>query len=73
MRAFTLAAPVLFLLVAGCAPTTGGARADDELQRLAADCTARDGILVATGRQTGRPRLDNACRIIGASRLPSAD
>jgi hypothetical protein len=70
MRVLTLAAPLLFILAAGCAPTTGGARGADDVQQFAADCTARGGIITATGRQTGQAQLDNTCRITGSSRLP---
>jgi hypothetical protein len=71
MRILTLAAPVLVLLAAGCAPTAQGNRAYNDLQRLTDECTARGGIIAATGQQTGQPQLDNTCRIVGASRLPS--
>ncbi|HEX8661854.1 MAG TPA: hypothetical protein VF686_08295 [Brevundimonas sp.] len=63
---------LLLLAAAGCAPTTGGNRYDNDLQRLTADCTARGGILAPTGQQTGRPETDNVCKITGgASRLTS--
>lgn len=73
MRVLTLAAPVLFLLAAACAPTANSNSGDTELEQLAAECTARGGILQATGSQTGRPQLDNTCRITGASRLPPSN
>ena len=70
MRPLNAIAPVFLLLIAGCASTDGNS-GDAELQRLTADCTARGGIIEATGRQTGRPQLDNTCRVIGSSRLPA--
>lgn len=71
MRVLTFAASALVLTAAsGCAPTTGSNTYATETQRLSADCTARGGILTATGQVTGRPQLDNVCRITGgASRL----
>lgn len=72
MRSLILAVPaVLVVALSACAPTAGYSPHNDELSQLAAECEARNGILVATGRQTGRARLDNACRITGTSRLPS--
>lgn len=42
-----------------------------EMDRLEAECTARGGILIASGRQSGQPALDNPCKINGpATRLP---
>jgi hypothetical protein len=71
MRPLILTVPIV-LALAACAPTTGASRYGDEVRQLAADCEARNGILVATGRQTGQPRADNVCRISGgATRLPS--
>lgn len=62
--------PALVLLVAGCASTTTTNRYATELQTLSDDCTARGGILAPTGQQSGRPQLDNVCKITGgASRL----
>jgi len=70
MRVLILA-PVL-LLVAGCASTVTTNRYDTELQTLSQECTARGGILAPTGQQSGRPQLDNVCKITGgASRLTS--
>ena len=34
-----------------------------ELARLSADCEARGGVLSPTGSQSGRPQLDNVCKI----------
>ncbi len=71
MRPLTFAAPlVLLLALSACASTAGPSRYEEELQRLAADCEARGGILSPTGQQSGRPQNDNVCRITGgASRL----
>jgi hypothetical protein len=73
MRPVILVLPaVLTLALAACAPTAGSSPNNDDQRALAAECEARGGILVATGQQTGRPRVDNVCRISGgASRLPS--
>ncbi|MDP3802103.1 hypothetical protein [Brevundimonas sp.] len=71
MRAFATAAPAaLILVLAGCASTGATGSDNDTVQRLAADCRARGGVLVPSGEATGRPQVDNACRITGgASRL----
>ncbi len=43
----------------------------EELARLNADCVERGGVLVPSGSgSTGRPSVDNVCRISGASRIP---
>jgi hypothetical protein len=68
-------APLLILLpavlagsVAGCAyPSAGPGRASDDLARLQSQCEARGGILVPSGANTGRPQLDQVCRISGAA------
>jgi hypothetical protein len=63
---------VLMLALAACAPTVGSSPNNEDFRTLVAECQARGGILVATGQQTGRPRVDNVCRISGGgSRLPS--
>ena len=71
IRPLIFAAPAALLLaLTACAPTTGPGRYEAELRQLTADCEARGGILSPTGQQTGRPPLDNICRITGgASRL----
>jgi hypothetical protein len=69
----------LILIAAGAlavsACTTAGPPDDRygrELQELADSCRARGGILAPTGRQSGRPELDNVCEIRGqAARAPS--
>ncbi|WP_082384812.1 hypothetical protein [Brevundimonas sp. AAP58] len=56
----------------GCAtaPGDGQDRYTTELDRLTADCRARGGVLAPNGSATtGRPELDYACRITGATRL----
>ena len=58
--------------VAACASTTGPHPTyGQELDRLAADCRERGGILAPIpGAQSGRPQNDNVCEIRGqASRL----
>ena len=64
MRIVLVAAPAaLALALSACAPGMGEARYETEYQRLAADCTARGGVLSPTGSQSGRPQLDNVCKI----------
>lgn len=72
--------PSLFLAVALSAPlalaacATGGKTLpsySQEMKRLEAECTARQGILTPSGLQTGRPQTDYVCKITGgASRIP---
>lgn len=55
------------LTLAGCASAPAD-RGPTEYERLAADCSARGGILVASGRPlTGRVQVDNVCEIRGGS------
>ena len=64
MRIVLFAAPAAFALtLSACAAGMGGDQYGTELQRLAADCQARGGILSPTGQQSGRPQLDNVCKI----------
>ena len=71
MRPLIPAAAIL-LGLAACAPTTGTSHYADELKELSDTCQARGGILSPTGQQSGRPQIDNVCRITGgASRLTS--
>ena len=66
MRTLILCAPLaLGLALSACATGSGGESYNDELQRLAADCEARGGILSPTGSQSGRPALDNVCKVTG--------
>ena len=56
--------------LAACTITGGPSRYQAELDRLDADCRARDGILQPTGSQSAQPARDYVCRITGgASRL----
>ena len=68
--ALSSAALAGLVLLAGCASTGGTSRYQAELDRLDADCRARDGILQPTGSQSANPARDYVCRITGgASRL----
>ncbi|MFP5295747.1 MAG: hypothetical protein A2623_13300 [Caulobacterales bacterium RIFCSPHIGHO2_01_FULL_70_19] len=73
MRIPIACAPLaLGLALSACATTGEGDYYNDELRRLAADCEARGGILSPTGSQTGRPAVDNVCKITGETgRAPS--
>ncbi|MBF0664124.1 MAG: hypothetical protein IR159_01025 [Brevundimonas sp.] len=64
MRVVLFAVPAVLALSA-CASATGPSHYETELQRLAADCEARGGILSPTGQQSGRPQLDNVCKVTG--------
>jgi hypothetical protein len=57
--------------LSACASAAGGTNSySADLDRLEADCTAREGILTPTGSQSGQPARDYACKITGgASRL----
>ena len=68
MRIVLLAAPAALALTLSACASTGADQYGSELQRLAADCEARGGILSPTGQQSGRPQLDNVCKITA---LPS--
>ena len=64
MRLVLLAAPAaLALTLSACATDMGSDHYQTELQRLSADCEARGGILSPTGQQSGRPQLDNVCKV----------
>ncbi|HEY0600535.1 hypothetical protein [Brevundimonas sp.] len=66
MRVVLFAAPAaLALTLSACASAMGPDQYQTELERLAADCQARGGILSPTGQQSGRPQLDNVCKITG--------
>jgi hypothetical protein len=72
MRIVLFAVPAaLAVALSACASGMGQTRYQAELEELAADCRARGGILSPTGSQSGRPQLDNVCRITGqpSSRL----
>ncbi len=66
MRIVLFAAPAaLALALSACAASGGPNHYQTELQRLSADCEARGGILAPTGSQSGRPQLDNVCKVTG--------
>lgn len=66
MRIVLVAAPAaLALTLSACASGMGQSHYETEYQRLAADCTARGGVLSPTGSQSGRPQLDNVCKVTG--------
>lgn len=75
MNRQTLAGALLLTLamaLGACAttPADGQNRYTADLDRLSADCRARGGVLTPNGSATsGRPELDYACRITGATRL----
>lgn len=70
MRASIALCGLLFLGACAGAPGAGGDTYSTQLDRLAADCRERGGILAPTGTQSGRPQTDNVCKISGgASRL----
>lgn len=75
MKRFTFAGASLLvvgLALGGCATSPAGDqnRYTTDLDRLTADCRARGGVLTPNGSATtGRPELDYACRITGATRL----
>lgn len=68
------AALALALALSACAAGPGRALPGyaERMDRLAADCSVRGGILTPIpGASTGRPETDYACRITGgASRIP---
>ncbi|WP_395944273.1 hypothetical protein [Brevundimonas sp.] len=71
MRFFILAMASLALAACATGATDKTNTYGAELNRLEAECTARQGILIATGTQSGFPARDHACRITGgASRIP---
>lgn len=72
MRKLILATVALIPLGLGaCAssPTRGHNSSEREIDRLQRECTARGGILVPSGRLTGREPLDNVCKISGGASL----
>ncbi|WP_333591694.1 hypothetical protein [Brevundimonas sp.] len=71
MRTLTvLTLSVLAVAASACATTTRGNVYSNEVERLAADCQARGGILQATGAHTGHAPADNYCKLTNASRIP---
>lgn len=74
MRSLILAgSAALATALSGCAQTSaGGESYSDQLRALADSCEARGGILAPRpgGQVSGRPEVDNVCRITGgASRI----
>lgn len=70
MRA-PLAILVVPLVLGACAGGRALPTYQQEYDQLDAECTARGGILSPTGAASGRPQVDNVCKIIGpASRIP---
>ena len=68
---FLAAVLVAPLALAACASGRPLPTYQQDMDRLDAECRARDGILTPTGAQTGRPQTDYACRITGgATRIP---
>ena len=65
MRIVHFAAPAALLMLSACASGMGESRYQSDFERLSADCEARGGILSPTGQQSGRPQLDNVCKITG--------
>lgn len=71
MRTWTvLTLSVLAVAASACASTTRGNVYSNEVERLAADCQTRGGILQATGSHTGQAAADNYCKLTNASRIP---
>ena len=66
------AAAAAALLLTGCATGAPVASAAERLAELEQACRARGGVLAPSGGPpTGRPEVDNHCRIVGgATRLP---
>lgn len=71
-EALRAGALVLTAALAGCATGAPVETTSARLDRLEQTCRERGGVLVPSGAAlTGRPELDNYCRIVGgASRLP---
>ncbi|SFS31133.1 hypothetical protein [Brevundimonas viscosa] len=66
------AAAAAALLLTGCATGASVGSTAERLAELEQACRARGGVLVSSGGPpTGRPEVDNHCRIVGgATRLP---
>ena len=71
MRRLSLAAlSVLAAALAGCAATGAGPGIGAaEMAELRSQCEARGGVLVPSGAATGRPALDEICKITGGGGL----
>lgn len=71
MRTLTvLTLSVLAVAASACASSTSGNAYSNAVERLAADCQSRGGILQPTGGQSGNAAADNVCKLNGASRIP---
>ena len=71
MRTLTvLSLATLAVAASACAPAVNGNVYSNEVDRLAAECQARGGILQATGSHTGQAAADNYCKLTNASRIP---
>lgn len=71
MRTLTiLSLATLAVAASACAPTMNGNVYSNEVDRLAAECQSRGGILQATGSHTGHAAADNYCKLTNASRIP---
>lgn len=60
-----IAVTALAAALAACASDGMPSRYSQEMDRLTADCTAREGILQPTGATSGEPARDYACVIRG--------
>ena len=65
---FGLALAVMAAALAGCAsgPSVEGSYSA-RVDKLAAECQARGGILIPTGQESSQPAADNACKITGST------
>jgi hypothetical protein len=72
MRLGVFSLIALLPVLAACATPGVKSQYQQDLDRLEAGCRDRQGILISTGDQTGRPETDYACKITGgASRIPA--
>ena len=72
MRAVVFSALLVLPVLAACASSGKPSSYQADLDALEARCTERQGILAATGAQTGRPETEYVCKITGgATRIPS--
>ena len=70
MMRLTLMIAATALAVSACATApSGDARShSSELARLSAECADRGGVLEASGAVTGRPQVDQVCRVSNTGR-----
>lgn len=73
MRAAIALCGLLVLGACAGAPGVGSNSYAAQLDRLAADCRDRGGILSPTGSQSGRPQTDNVCKISGGASPLTSD